>query len=114
MRRSPTTPLVLTLLLGASLAVVPMAGCSSEDPDGTRGLMRRKHVLVTLIDACATDHLDLYGYDRATMPFLSHLAQDSIVFEDVTAPAPYTIASVASLMTGEAVDVTEEGPPQER
>ena len=112
MRRSPTTPLVLTLLLGASLAVVPMAGCSSEDPDGTRGLMRRKHVLVTLIDACATDHLDLYGYDRATMPFLSHLAQDSIVFEDVTAPAPYTIASVASLMTGEAVDVhgvTEAG-----
>ena len=104
MRRSPTSSVVLVLLLGVALGMIPVLGCGA-DPEDEGESLRRKHVLVTLIDACATDHLSLYGYDRETMPFLSQLAQDGIVFEDVTAPAPYTIASVASLMTGEAVDV---------
>jgi len=80
--------------------------------DGLRGSLRGKHVLITLIDAAAIDHLSMYGYERDSTPFLAQLAEESLVFDDVTAPAPYTIASVASLMTGEAVDVhgvTEAG-----
>lgn len=70
------------------------------------------NVLITLIDACAVGHLSTYGYERETAPFLDRLADESIVFEDVTAAAPYTLASVASIMTGEIVDVhdvTEAG-----
>ena len=82
---------------GTPTAAAPLAG---------------KNVLVYLIDACAIDHLAAYGYERDTTPFLSRFAADNLVFEDVTAAAPYTIASVASLMTGEAVDlhgVTQAG-----
>ncbi|MDF1800113.1 MAG: sulfatase [Planctomycetota bacterium] len=98
-----------------ALAFGPTAGCGAEPGSGQHGLQGSlvgKHVLITLIDACAIDHLSMYGYERDTTPFLARLAEESLVFEDVTAPAPYTIASVASLMTGEAVDVhgvTEAG-----
>ena len=112
MRRSPTLQLGLALALGCCLALAPLVGCRDGGDGGDRGPLRGRHLLVTLIDACAIDHLELYGYERNTMPFLSHLAREGIVFEDVTAPAPYTIASVASLLSGEAVDVhgvTEAG-----
>lgn len=101
--RVPALPLVWPLLL-------VLAACAESPPDPAP--LAGKNVLVILADACAADHLGFLGYERNTTPYLGQLAEDSIVFEDVTAAAPYTIASVASLMTGEAVDlhgVTEAG-----
>ena len=61
--------------------------------------------LITLIDACAAGFVTPYGAGPEATPFLARLAAEGHLFEDVTAPAPYTLASVASLFTGEHVDV---------
>lgn len=97
------------LLLALGLLV---AAACSEPPAATRAPLAGKNVVVVLLDATAIDHLAWHGYDEPTTPFLSELASQGWSFTDVTAQAPYTIASVASLMTGEAVDlhgVTEAG-----
>jgi arylsulfatase A-like enzyme len=56
-------------------------------------------VLIT-IDALRADRLGVYGYDRPTSPHIDRLARESVVIGDAIAHAPYTKASVASLMTG--------------
>jgi arylsulfatase A-like enzyme len=82
-------------------------------------------VLVT-IDALRADHLGVYGYGRPTSPSIDAFARESIVVEHAIAQAPYTKASIASLMTGlyptahktyttaanivDAMDGTVEGP----
>lgn len=98
------------LLVAASAA--PACGPAPSAPSTPGGELAGASVLVTLIDACAADHVSALGYERPTTPFLERLARESVVFADATSAAPYTLASVASLMTGEVVDrhgVTEPG-----
>lgn len=56
--------------------------------------------LVALIDAASAPRMSVYGSERPTTPYLERLAEEAVVFEDVSAAAPYTLASVASLFTG--------------
>lgn len=57
-------------------------------------------VIIYLIDTLRADRLGLYGYTRrATSPRLDALAAESVVFEHAYAAAPWTLPSVASLVT---------------
>src|SRR6185295_712543 len=56
-------------------------------------------------DALRADHLDAYGYDRDTTPFLSELARDGVRFEQVFAAAPLMLPAHAALLTGCEPDV---------
>ena len=60
----------------------------------------RPDVLVILLDAARADHLGCYGYPRDTTPFMDSMAADGIRFEGVIAPAPYTLCSVPTILTG--------------
>ncbi len=62
-------------------------------------LPRRLNVLLYLICSLRPDHTSLYGYGRDTTPFLKSLGGSGVVFEDAQAPAPWTKASVPSLLT---------------
>lgn len=62
-------------------------------------LLKRPNVLVYLICSLRPDHTSLYGYGRDTTPFLRSLGASGVVFEDAHAPAPWTKASVPSLLT---------------
>ncbi len=53
------------------------------------------------IDTLRADHLGFHGYTAApTSPCLDELAARGTVFEDVTAPAPWTLPSFTSALTG--------------
>jgi arylsulfatase A-like enzyme len=56
-------------------------------------------VLVT-VDTLRRDHLELYGYGRATAPSLTALAAQGAVFEAAIAQAPETLRSLGALATG--------------
>jgi len=85
-------------LLG--VAVAALAFCACEGADGS-GDPARPDVLLVVLDTVRADHSSTYGYDRETTPRLDALAEVGVVFEDVTAPAPWTWPSHASLFTGE-------------
>jgi arylsulfatase A-like enzyme len=61
------------------------------------------NVVVVLIDTLRADHLGAYGYQRPTSPVFDGLAREATLFEGVSAQAPWTKPSVASLMTGRFV-----------
>jgi arylsulfatase len=92
------TSLVLVLAAALLVAVTVLPGRFAA-PSAASINTSRLIVLVT-IDSLRADHLGVYGYDRPTSPNIDAFARQSIVVEHAIAQAPYTKASIASLMTG--------------
>jgi arylsulfatase A-like enzyme/Tfp pilus assembly protein PilF len=86
----------LALLLGI-LAVVWFLG-PGRDRMG-RGAMPQNVLLITL-DTTRADHLGCYGYGPAKTPNLDALAREGVRFARVYCPAPLTLPSHSSIMTG--------------
>jgi len=58
------------------------------------------NLLLMGIDTLRADHVGCYGSPAPTTPCLDRLAGGGTVFCDVTAPAPWTLPSFASALTG--------------
>jgi len=58
------------------------------------------NVLLITLDTTRADHLGCYGYKPAKTPNLDRLAREGIRFARVYCPAPLTLPSHASIMTG--------------
>jgi hypothetical protein len=72
----------------------PLPPQTGFEPAPTRG-----YILIS-IDALRADHLGLYGYPRATSPFLDELARRATVFDHAFAQVPSTLPSHMSMFTG--------------
>lgn len=88
----------LSLLTLAGLAAM-LGACSSGDQAVTAS-GKRPNVLLITVDTLRRDHLQPYGYQRPTSPNLARFAETATVFDDAQAPAPWTLPSLASLLTG--------------
>ncbi len=90
------------VLLGLVVAAHGV-GCDRGDPLlPPRGALvgpPRQIVLVT-IDTLRADRLGSYGHDRDTSPFIDRLARDGAQLMAAYAPAPVTVASHVSMLTG--------------
>lgn len=58
------------------------------------------NIIIIIIDAGRFDYLSCYGYFQKLTPHIDKLAQKSILFENVTTVAPWTVPSHASMFTG--------------
>ena len=83
--------------LAAAFGLVLLASGSCSQ---TQAEPRRPNILLITVDTLRADHLQPYGYKRPTSPRLSELAEGAMVFEDAQSSAPWTLPSLASLMTG--------------
>lgn len=61
---------------------------------------RKPNVVLILVDTLRPDHLQAYGYERPTSPFLSGLAQRGVLCERAFSASTWTAPSTASLFTG--------------
>ena len=94
-------------LLRRALAVLPedaalvaeIATLSARLPPG-EAPPRAPNVVLVVIDTLRADHVGTYGYGRPTTPTLDAMAGAGVVFETAVSQAPWTAASVASLLTG--------------
>lgn len=89
---------IVTLLAATLLVAATLPGRFAA-PSAASIRSPRLIVLVT-VDALRADHLGVYGYPRPTSPHIDAFAREAIVIEHAIAQAPYTKASIASLMTG--------------
>jgi arylsulfatase len=65
------------------------------------GRRRPPSIVLVSLDTLRADHLELYGYERATAPALAAWAKRrATVFERVVAPSGWTLPSHFSLFTG--------------
>ena len=87
--------------LAAALGIflLAIACATSDDPrDRTVTLARTPNVVIFLIDSLRADRLGAYGYRKPTSPHIDSLVADGVLFEDASAPAPWTLPSVVSLL----------------
>jgi arylsulfatase A-like enzyme len=56
-------------------------------------------VIIYLVDTLRADRLGAYGYEESTSPAIDAIVNESVLFEQAYAPAPWTVPSVASLNT---------------
>lgn len=85
---------------GAPRIVVPPSASAARRPSTRPALPRRPNIILYVIDALRADHLQTYGYQRATSPVIAEFAQDAMVFDHAYAHSVWTRPSVGSLMTG--------------
>ncbi len=91
--KRPVSRRVLGLALG--LATVLAAACSASSEE-----TRRPNILVIVVDTLRADLLPFYGHPSAETPFLSALAEQSLVYENATSTSSWTAPAAASLFTG--------------
>jgi len=81
----------LVVVAGLTLAsTAALPGKPGPQPD----------ILLITVDSLRADALGSYGSRRPTSPNLDAFAREAVVISDAIAQAPYTKASMASLMTG--------------
>ena len=96
---APRRRTALAGALTASLVLGPLLpGCGSEGPpeppEPPRG------ILWIAVDTLRADRLSCYGHDRETSPELDALAAAGVRFERAYSTAPWTLPSVATMLTG--------------
>jgi choline-sulfatase len=96
-RRTSPASAAAWLLISAAFCTI---GCSAaRDTDLPLGHSDTNVLLLTLCTLRA-DHLSSYGYPKNTSPQLDRMARNGVLFEEVLAPAPWTRASMAAMITG--------------
>ncbi|MEM7308034.1 MAG: sulfatase [Planctomycetota bacterium] len=82
-----------------------VGGCGGGGADDGRIELGRPPVVFILLDALHAEHLSHLGNGRETTPHLDALAAEGVSFPTAFAPAPYTLATVSSILTGRLPDV---------
>ena len=60
----------------------------------------KPNIYIVLSDACQASHLGTYGYRRNTSPHIDAFARDAVVYENAYTNAVFTLASVATILSG--------------
>lgn len=84
----------ITLPLIAAAVICLSTGCNRPPPEGPL------NVLFIVIDTLRWDHVGIYGAARDTTPAIDRLGADAVRFERAYSTAPWTMPSVASMITG--------------
>ena len=72
--------------------------------DQLRERLRGKNLAIITLDAAAAAHFTAYGAQEEHAPNVDLLAREGIVFEATSSPASFTLAGVASMITGQFPD----------
>jgi choline-sulfatase len=97
-KRPPLTLLTPRLLVHCVVTPWLLSVTAIGALSGAEGA--RPNMIVITVDALRADHLGVYGYTRPTSPAIDAFAKGAVVVTDAISQAPYTKASVASLLTG--------------
>ncbi len=89
----------LGALLLALLVVGVLSGCRAQPKRAAREAARPSNVVIISIDALRADRLHLYGYQRATSPWLDELSKDAVVFDRFYYSGGGTLPSHLSMLT---------------
>ena len=79
-------------LVLAALWTSLAAGCGEPPPES---------VVLVVVDTLRADHLGLYGHHRPTSPELDRWADGAAIFEHGFSASPWTLPSMATMLTGQ-------------
>ncbi len=85
--------------MGAGIVIGPALAVAGLLLLGGCGGAPRENIVLIVIDTLRPDRMGCYGAERNTTPFIGSLAARGVRFDRAYAPAPWTVPSMASLMT---------------
>jgi arylsulfatase A-like enzyme len=88
--------LKMTGLIPLSFSILKWMPSSGLPDSGSQ----RKNILIIVFDALTAYNISLYGYGRDTMPNLTKIIQQAIVYHNHFAGSNFTTPGTASLLTG--------------
>lgn len=91
---------VASALLCALLPAAALQGCNGR-PEPREA---RPDVALIVIDTLRADRLGTYGHAAPTSPNIDRLAAGGLLYENATSTAPFTMPSMAAVMTGRYAD----------
>lgn len=83
-----------------SLVIVLLALVCAASTFSCRRAKPKPNVVLIVIDTARQDHFSSYGYPRKVTPKLDDFAAESVRFENAVAASPWTLPSMASILTG--------------
>ena len=89
-----------TVLPALLFLLVAVAGASWFWFSSRRAGEGIRNIILVSIDTCRSDYLSCYGYPHQTSPNIDKFAQEALLFEKVISPAPMTLPSHCSMLTG--------------
>ncbi|MDE0895961.1 MAG: sulfatase, partial [Planctomycetota bacterium] len=102
----------LSAAIPALLALV-LVGCGGQvtnrEPTEAPVRPEQPDIVLIVIDTLRADRLSCYGNERQTSPNIDALALRGARFENAFAPAPWTLPSTASMLTGRLPQVHGAG-----
>lgn len=98
------------ILLVSISAALPLSSCSKNE----LGKSNKPNILFLMLDTLRADHLSGYGYERNTSPVLDTFANENLKAAFAMTAAPWTPASVASMLTGLYPSSHQMMPPNNR
>jgi choline-sulfatase len=84
--------------LAATLTI--LAACGRQAGTTVQPASSARNLVIVTIDTLRADRVGAYGYQPARTPVLDAIARAGVRFEHSYAPAPITLTSHASLLTG--------------
>ncbi len=88
------------LIACVPLALAPACGGTTGQRPAPNAQRPATHLVLITIDTLRADRVGAYGYAGARTPVIDALARDGARFDQAFAPAPITLPSHASLLTG--------------
>jgi len=82
--------IVAGLVVRIFLSIGPLQGGDDQRPN----------VIIISIDTLRKDHLPCYGYEGCQTPNIDQFSEKCVIFKNCIAPAPHTVPSMASMLTG--------------
>ncbi len=108
----------LALFYGAALVALFAFGRGSRDEANVDHLLRNdqpvKHVFLVTVDTLRADVLSCYSKDGPPTPRLDAFAANAVLFESARSSAPWTMPSMASVLTGASPQVHLVAHPTSR
>lgn len=93
--------ILLTVILFLALTAVCFQGCRKKTVS--------TNVILIIIDTVRRDHVSCYGYERETTPNIDALAEDGVRFDNAVSACPWTLPSIASILTGQNPSTHQAG-----
>lgn len=76
------------------------ADATASGPVGHRADGDRPDVVLISVDTLRADRLGVYGHSPSLTPAIDRFAQEGVLFRRAVASSPWTLPSIASLLTG--------------
>ena len=84
-------------LLWAFIGAVALSIGACSGATGPSRPQRTPNIILLTVDTLRADHLDVYGYERATAPAVGRLAARGVRFAHAVSQAPWTLPAMASV-----------------